>query len=204
MITRLTHAAAFSAMLTFGAAAETATTTGPKEPNITVVSTGGAEINQRENTMTYIRDVVFEHPAQGLRITCDRLEVVREEPPPRALPPTLEEEAASDAPPPSPPEPAAQRIKQATATGNVVIVNTDEEEGVRRVARSQKAVFNGDNEEIHLLGWPVLDIGNMIFEATQEDTVIVLVADGNHRFMGPIRTVAQPPERGAGADTETN
>ncbi len=204
MIIRLIRIPALFATLTLGAAAESAATTQPEEPKITVVSTGGAEINQRENTMTYIRDVVFEHPAQGLRITCDRLEVVREEPPPRAPLPTLEEEAASDTPPPPPPESAAQRIKEATATGNVVIVNTDEEEDVRRVARSQKAVFKGDTEEIHLLGWPVLDVGNMIFEATQEDTVIILVADGNHRFMGPIRTVAQPPERAAGADTTSN
>jgi len=166
------------------------------DPNlITIISTGGAEVNQKTNTMIYLRDVVFTHPQQRLTITCDRLEVIREEPPPPPPKPPLEEEAAqAEDPPAEDPGEQEPEIKQAIATGNVVITSINPE-GKPRIATGKRAVYEGATQEVHLFGSPTLDVGNLIFNAASENTVIILVEDGNHRFIGPIRTIAQPADR---------
>lgn len=168
------------------------------DPNsITIVCSGGAEVNQKSNTMIYLKDVVFKHPQQRLTITCDRLEVIREDPPPRPPPRPLEEEAAQDVQEPEPDE-GEPDIKQAIATGNVIITMMNAE-GKPRVATGKRAVYEGREAEVHLFGSPTLDVGNLIFNAASENTVIILVEDGNHRFIGPIRTIAQPADRKPGA-----
>lgn len=156
-----------------------------KSEIITVTSAGGAEIHQAKNLMIYIDDVKFLHPAQGLEMTCERLEVFRDPPPEPKVKPVLEEEAAGNA---KPEEPAAQpQLREAIATGNVVI-HKKGADGKISIGRGQKAVFDAKKEVITLSGkpQPELDVGSdYLFYA---DTIL-LQEDGKHRLGNNARTV---------------
>jgi lipopolysaccharide export system protein LptA len=153
---------------------------------ITVTSDGGAEIHQSKNLMIYIDNVKFFHPAQGLEMTCERLEVYRDPPPPPKPKPVLEEEAAGNAPPEEPD--AEPQLREAIATGNVVIRKKGAD-GKLSTGKGQKAVFDAKREVITLSGkpQPELDIGSdYLFYS---DTII-LDQKGNHELKGPnTRTV---------------
>lgn len=153
---------------------------------ITVTSEGGAEIDQEKNLMIYIDNVKFLHPSQGLEMTCQRLEVYRDPPPEPKAKPVLEEEAAKKAQPDE--EAAAQpELREAIATGNVVIRKKGAD-GKTSIGRGQKAIFDGKKKVITLSGkpQPELDVGSdYLFYA---DTII-LKEDGKHMLGNNARTV---------------
>jgi hypothetical protein len=158
---------------------------------ITVTSSGGAEIHQKKNLMIYIKNVHFDHPVQNLVMTCDRLEVYREDPPPAPPKPALEAEAAQGK---SAPDDAQGQpdLKEAIAYGNVVITKKAAD-GATNIGRGQKAVFNGKTRDVLLSGspQPQLEVGDNLFFA---DTII-LREDGQHRLGNNARTLFKPKKK---------
>jgi lipopolysaccharide export system protein LptA len=151
---------------------------------ITVTSSGGAEIHQKKNLMIYLQNVKFDHPTQNMVMKCERLEVYRDDPPPPPPKPPLAQEAAQGAKPEAPQQPD---LKEAIATGNVVITKKGADGG-NNVGRGQKAVFNGKTRDVLLSGNPSLEVGDNLFFA---DTII-LREDGQHRLGNNARTVFKP------------
>jgi hypothetical protein len=157
-------------------------------PPIKITSEGGAEMEPAKNMFVYLDKVRFEHPSQDMFLTCNRLEVYREDPPPPPPKPALEEEAAlGEAPPPAE---AAPDIKMAIATGNVYIEKTAPDGG-KRIGRGKKAIFDAKTREVQLLGMPVLEVDGTVFKALREDCEVFLKEDGKHRLKGPFDTLVR-------------
>ena len=141
---------------------------------ITITSSGGAEVYQKENLMIYHETVKFDHPAQSLLMTCDKLEVYRQDEP-VVEPKPLEAEAAQG----KKNEDKQPDIKEAIAIGNVTIIKKNAD-GTTTVGRGERALFSGIRRDVLLSGTPnkqpELDVGENTFLA---DT-ITLRENGKH------------------------
>lgn len=141
------------------------------KPSYTVDSQNGLQFDSDRNVVTYLEDVVFKHPGQGLTVTCDKLEVVRN---PDAGKIGPDGEPESD-------------LKTAIAIGNVVIVKIDAE-GKEKIGKSGRAVFDAVTNDVVMTKMPSLLENNNLIKATSPETVFILKESGKHDLKGPVTT----------------
>lgn len=136
-----------------------------KDQLIHVTSSGGAQIHAEKNQMVYIDTVKFNHPAEGLIIHCDLLEVTLT-PPPNSI------------------------LIKASASGDVVVRKRDAK-GKLLFATGEQAVFEAKTGATKISGKPApqLDIGKG-FAMTAD--AVTLDRNGVPRFQGPMRAVFGP------------
>ena len=137
----------------------------------TVDSQNGLQFDSDRNVVTYFEKVVFRHPGQGLTVTCDKLEVVRN---PNAGKIAANGEPESD-------------LKTAIAIGNVVIVKIDET-GKKKIGRSGRAVFDAVTNDVVMTNMPTLLENNNLIKATSSETIFILKENGKHDLKGPVST----------------
>ena len=83
-------------------------------------------------------------------------------------------------------------LQQATATGNVVIVQDNKDETgkiVKSICRSGQAVFEPDSGDIILTVWPSVQQGVNLQVSTEEGTKMTLNRDGRSKTEGASKTV---------------
>lgn len=141
------------------------------KPSYTVDSQNGLQFDSDRNVVTYLKNVVFKHPEQGLTVTCDKLEVVRN---PNAGKIGPDGEPESD-------------LKTAIAIGNVEIIKIDVE-GKKKIGKSGRAVFDAVTNDVVMTKMPSLLENNNLIKATSPETVFILKESGKHDLKGPVTT----------------
>ena len=164
---RILLAFALAGLISDGASAPKPAAPRKADDPIAVTSKGGAEPDHEKNLMVYTDQVHFSHPAQGLKISCDRLEVHPN------------------------PIPNGNKLSNAVATGNVVVRKAGAN-GKISIAKGEKAVFDTKTNSTTLSGkpQPELEVGDFLFYA---DT-ITLQQNGQHRLGENARTVFKKPK----------
>lgn len=141
------------------------------KPTYTVDSQNGLQFDSDRNVVTYLEKVVFKHPGQGLTVTCNKLEVVRN---PNAGKIAANGEPESD-------------LKMAIAIGNVVITKIDET-GKKKIGKCGRAVFDAVTNDVVMTEMPSLLENNNLIKATSPKTIFILKESGKHDLKGPVTT----------------
>lgn len=191
-----------------------------KVPAQTVINAGTSFFDSRAGFGVFVDSVVVDHPQ--FHLVCDELQVYMnkeaeagEGTPPAAgasstttRPATAGELAASGAAEkeatPGDNDPATRSngsLKRAIAKGRKVVINKMSDKGEPQTGIGREADYDGKTGDIILRGWPQIQEGQNLTEATEPTTYFLIKANGQFQALnGRARTrIIQADEKKGGA-----
>lgn len=175
---------------------------------------GAVHFDAATNMMVFTDEVVVDHT--GFHLECDRLEIILKANAALGAGVTGGEEVSKEEPT-TDPEPGSEGgeggvvsvdgddpIEQAIASGGMVTITKKDAEGKLKTGRARKVVYEAATGDITMREYPQVQSGQSLMIATDESTIIVMKADGNHYAVGPHRMeiVADDDEEGEGREAD--